>query len=160
MRKMLVVLSLGFVGACVTVGCGFQLDAECESGDCPPPDSDCDGVCVPYMDSTWDMALVGMAPDSRVPLHCPESAPFAGMSGKEIAPLSRSARNVLACSVNPRPTCSSDAFVCVPFDPVFAPCIVQPGGQICPGVYPLPTTVQSAAGHTLTVCCEEPEDAP
>jgi hypothetical protein len=158
MRKALVVLSLGVLGTGLAAGCGWGGMDPCVYGGCPPPDDQCDGLCVPYMDSTWDMALVGMEVPGRVPLHCPEDAPFAGMSGKEV-PSSRSpARDVLACNVNPRPTCSSAAFVCVPFDPVFAPCVLQPGDQICPDTYALATTVQSAAGHTVTVCCEGPDD--
>lgn len=160
MRKALVVLSFGFLCGGVVAGCGREPVTRCVPDNCPPPEPECDGVCVPYMDSTWDMALVGMAPESRVPLHCPESAPFAGLSGKEIPPPRSAARSVLACNVNPRPTCSSSAFVCVPFDPLFAPCILQPGAQICPDTYSLPTTVQSVAGHTITICCEDPEDAP
>ena len=159
MRITVVVLSLGLVGAGAVAGCQ-RIHRECEPLYCPPAESECDGLCVPYMDSTWDMALVGMETPDRDPLRCPEVAPFAGMSGKEILQARGSARNVLACNVNPRPTCSSDAFVCVPFDPHFAPCILQPGDQICPDPYSLPTFVQNAAGHTVTVCCEDPEDVP
>lgn len=160
MRRSLVVLSLGVLGAGLVPGCGLDDAGRCDTGDCPPAESACDGRCVPYMDSTWDMALVGMNLDDRGPLRCPEVAPFSGMSGTEI-PLSRSpARHVVACNVNPEPTCSSDAFVCVPFDAEFAPCVLQPGNQICPDPYTLPTFVKSAAGHTITICCEDPEEVP
>src|SRR5689334_19957583 len=112
MRKVLVVLSLGVLGAILAAiegGCTSHGWHSCEGDDCPPEESQCDGVCVPYMDATWDMALVGMAPESRIPLHCPATAPFSGMSGKEIPDSRRPARDVLACSVNPQPTCASDA---------------------------------------------------
>lgn len=163
MRKAFMALLLSVVGVGTSAACAYRGGKYCETYDCPSesePEPTCDGVCVPYMDSTWDMALVGTASNSRVPLHCPASAPFAGMSGTEIPPDRGPARDVLACSVNPQPTCSSDTFVCVPFDPVFAPCILQPGPQFCPGTYPLPMTVQSAAGHTITVCCEGPDEDP
>jgi len=160
MRISVVWMSLSILGASLVAGCGWQGAGPCKGEDCPPADSQCDGLCVPYMDSTWDMALVGMELPDRNPLRCPSVAPFAGMSGKEI-PLSRGpARDVLACNVNPRPTCASDAFVCVPFDPQFAPCILQPGDQLCPDPYSLPTFVENAAGYTITVCCEDPEDVP
>jgi hypothetical protein len=132
---------------------------ECEGPECLPPVVQCDGTCVDYMDATWDMALVKMTSDSGV-LHCPPSAPNAGMTGKEATAGLRLPRRVIACSANPQPTCSSATAVCMPSEPDFLPCVVRDGVHTCVGAYWEETLVVDELGNNVTVCCQEDDSNP
>lgn len=151
--------SLWAVALCMSIaaGCGRSHSGLCQDFvgvDCPPAEPQCDGICVPYMDASWDMTLVGMNAEGDPPLHCPASAPNAAIIGKELPAPGGLPRRVLACSANPTPTCDSPTAVCMPVELNFMPCIVRDGNHDCTSTYATETTVVDQNGNTITVCCE------
>lgn len=172
MRKMIAVVGTLWLLPCmgISTGCLWDdgdlcqgtegpdcppIEPQCEAPDCPPAETHCDGRCVAYMDSAWDMALVGAAPENGAPLHCPASAPNEGFSGKQTDSGSAPPLRVIACSANPAPTCDSPTAVCMPFEPNFLPCIVRDGTHTCKGAYPNLTMVEDETGAPITICCEK-----
>lgn len=163
---------LVIVLASTALGCISPLES-CNEGDTcaeevedPPLAIQCDlhafhgspvGQCVPYVEATWDMALVRMAHIPKHQLHCPDSAPFSGFSGVELPERNAAPRNVIACTVNPLATCPSLAFACVPFEEDYPACVVQSGSLACPPEYDHIETTVDAEGDTKTVCCREPQ---
>jgi hypothetical protein len=169
-------LVLCAAGLSLGVGCTKKRTTKCDpADDCEAPVEEppigtltCDllvhkgsptGICTPYVDAGWDLALVKMAYLEDGPFDCPKSAEWPGLWGEEITDVNIAPRSVLACSVHPFATCSDASLACVPKEEGFPPCAIQTGHQDCLGLYMTKTEVKPYGGGDLsTVCCKGLED--
>jgi hypothetical protein len=171
-------LMLGAAASVLLVGCTREPAYECNpADDCEAPVKEppfgtvaCDlhsfkgspaGICTPYVDAGWDLALVKMdyLEAGQTRFECPESAEWAGLWGEEVAYWNIAPRSVLACSVHPLATCSDLSLACVPKEEGFPPCAIQTGKHDCPPPYSGPTEVKPyGGGDRSTVCCKHFED--
>lgn len=149
--------------------CDISTDDPADPGDPAETPLECDltalpdsprGICVPYVDSGWHTTLARMAYLPKNQLRCPASAPIAGLYGVEIPEAAVEPRRVIGCSVNPFPSCRSEAHACVPFEPDYPACITQSGAHNCDDPnYPVRTAVEEdGLGDEVTICCAGPND--
>jgi hypothetical protein len=119
------------------------------------------GICIPYVAAGWDTALVRMVPQSeKDTTACPETAPYAGLTGIEITPDGSPGRFVLGCSVLPLATCESLSHVCVPFEKDYPACVLRVSQDDCPGGYSFVTTVAPHGAFAPTTVCCNPDEPP
>jgi hypothetical protein len=170
----LVPLLLCAAGPVLLLGCEPSGSRQCDPGeDCEAPVEEppfgtltCNlpvykgsptGICTPYVDAGWDIALVKMAYLEDGPFDCPKSAEWAGLWGEELTNPYITPRSVLACSVQFFATCADPSSVCVPKEEGFPPCLVQSGRHGDSDPYNLKTEVKPYDGSDLsTVGCISP----
>jgi hypothetical protein len=172
--RRIALLVLCAAGLALVVGCSKRRMYLCDPAeDCEAPVEEppfgtqktCDlhsfegspnGICTPYYDAGWDLALVKIdyLEKGQLTFECPESAEWAGLWGEEVVFWNIAPRSVLACSVHPLATCGDLGSACVPKEEEFPACAIQTGQHDCPGLGLIPTEVKPYGGGDLsTVCC-------